>query len=37
MSQTVKCPNCGEQIDVDEQVRKDIEQKVRNENNEKEK
>ena len=37
MSQTVKCPNCGEQIDVDEQVRKDIEQKVRNENNAKEK
>ena len=37
MSQTVKCPSCGELINVDEQIRKDIEEKVRNENNEKEK
>ena len=37
MSQTIKCPSCGELIDVDEQIRKDIEEKVRNENNEKEK
>ena len=37
MSQTVKCPSCGELIDVDEQIRKDAEEKIRNEYNEKEK
>lgn len=37
MSQTIKCPSCGELIDVDEQIRKDAEEKIRNEYNEKEK
>ena len=37
MSQTVKCPSCGELINVDEQIRKNIEEEVRNENNEKDK
>ena len=37
MSQTIKCPSCGELIDVDEQIRKDAEEKIRNEFNEKEK
>ncbi len=37
MSQTIKCPSCGEIIDVDEQIRKDAEEKIRNEFNEKEK
>ena len=35
MSQTIKCPSCGELIDVDEQIRKDTEEKIRNEYNEK--
>ena len=37
MSQKIKCPSCGELIDVDEQIRKDAEEKIRNEYNEKEK
>ena len=37
MSQKIKCPSCGELIDVDEQIRKDAEEKIRNEFNEKEK
>ena len=36
-SQKIKCPSCGELIDVDEQIRKDAEEKIRNEKNEKEK
>ena len=28
MSQTIKCPSCGELIDVDEQIRKDAEEKI---------
>ena len=34
MSQKIKCPKCNNLIDVDEQIRKEIEKKVRNENKE---
>ena len=37
MSQTIKCPKCSALIDVDEQIRKDAENKVRKEFNEEEK
>ena len=36
MSNKIKCPECGVLIDVDEQIRKNIETKVRKEKNEKE-
>ena len=34
MSNTIKCPECDVLIDVDEQIKKDIEARVRNEKNE---
>ena len=36
MSNKIKCPECGVLIDVDEQIRKNIETEVRKENNERE-